>query len=86
MVAFTGANTHVLSLPFNIETVLQVGDNQWAITASDKRKYLVRINPDNEFTFNPVEERDVNLNLIASAPLPLTDGSHSSCSRDRDVS
>lgn len=85
MVAFTGANTHALSLPFNIETVLQVGDNQWAVTASDKRKYLVRINPDNEFTFNPVEERDVNLNLIASAPLPLTDAQLSK-SLDRTIS
>lgn len=84
IVAFNGDKTHAMSMPFSIQSVFQVGDNQWIVTALDNRKYLVRVNQDNEFSFHPIEERDVNLNLIASASVPLKE-TQVSKSLDRNV-
>lgn len=73
LIAFTGTNTHCISLPVNIEDVLQVGDNKWIVTASDNRKYLVHMNDENDFLLSHINEQGVDLKLIASAPLPLSD-------------
>ncbi|XP_063429829.1 von Willebrand factor A domain-containing protein 8-like [Mytilus trossulus] len=73
IVAFTGPHTHCISLPVNIEDVLQVGDNKWTVTATDNKKYLIHLNADNDFIFSHIDEQNIDLKLLASAPLPLSD-------------
>lgn len=74
LVTITGSKSHSVSLPFTVESVHQVGNDQWLVTSTDKhQKNLVTCTDDFEFILNPVQEEGPGTVVNEMSTVPLSE-------------